>query len=167
MDAILFAAGRRKFAPGPDRDAFHERWLGRYLQGGSDAVLVALHGDNTVAGYLVGALDDPSRQPRFADIAYLRHDFRQLCRTYPAHLHVNLAPAYRGQGLGARLITEFAGCASRAGACGMHVVTGKDARNARFYARCGFAEVGSSIWNDREILFLGKALVPATGRAVN
>jgi GNAT superfamily N-acetyltransferase len=159
VEAIFFEASGRAFAPGPDREAFRERWLGRYLTGGTDAVLLALDG-GTVAGYLVGAVDDPAEQERFADIGYFRAEFRPLCRTFPAHLHINLAPAFRSMGLGALLIEAFAAYAAAAGAPGMHVVTAEGARNVRFYARCGFVERGATLWNGRRVVFLGKALGP-------
>jgi len=158
VDNIFFEASGRTFQSGPEREVFRERWLGRYLQGGTDVVLVAISDDTTVAGYLVGALEDPAEQERFADIGYFRSDFRELCRRFPAHLHINLAPALRSQGLGARLIVAFAEYAAEAGAPGMHVVTGKAMRNVRFYERCGFAERGSVPRNGGESVFLGRPL---------
>ena len=124
-------------------------------------VLVAISDDATVAGYLVGALEDPAEQDRFADIGYFRSGFRELCRRFPAHLHINLAPALRSQGLGSRLIGAFAEHAAEAGAPGMHVVTGKAMRNVRFYERCGFAGLGATMWNGREVVFLARALAAA------
>lgn len=159
IDAIFFEASGRTFAPGPERDAFRERWLGRFLRGGTDIVLLAIAGGETVAGYLVGALDDPSQQPRFADIAYFARDFRDLAQSYPAHLHINLAPAFRNQGVGMQLIEAFAARASGAGAPGMHVVTGKQARNLSFYTRCGFVPLRETVWNGNGIVFLGRDLM--------
>jgi GNAT superfamily N-acetyltransferase len=161
IDAIFFAASGRTFAAGPERAAFRERWLGRYLQGNSDIVLLVLSGERTVAGYLVGALDDPAEQPRFADISYFQAAFRDLCRRYPAHLHLNIAAPFRGSGLGARLIEAFAAHAREAGAAGMHVVTQAQARNVPFYKRCGFAEAGTCKWNGAEIVFLARELAPS------
>lgn len=160
---IFFEASGRTFRAGPARDAFRERWLGRYLQGGSDVALIAVDGGGIVAGYLVGAVTDPAEQERFADIGYFRADFRELCRRYPAHLHINLAPAFRGRGLGARLIEAFAACAADAGATGMHVVTGRGARNVAFYRRCGLVELGSCAWLGREVVFLGMGLGAPAG----
>lgn len=163
VNAIFFEASGRTFELGPGRDAFRERWLGRYLQGGTDVVLVAVEAwQQTIAGYLVGALEDPSKQGRFDDIPYFKGDFRSFCAQYPAHLHINLAPAFRGRGLGAQLVEAFAERARAAGAAGMHVVTGKALRNVTFYARCGFSEQATARWNDSDIVFLGRKLaVPA------
>jgi GNAT superfamily N-acetyltransferase len=158
MEAVLFEASGRVFAPGPEREAFCERWLARYLGDGSDVVLLAFSGDRTLAGYLVGALEDPAAQPRFLDLVYLSGEFRDLCRRYPAHLHLNLAPAFRGKGLGASLVAAFAAHARDAGAAGMHVVTRANAPNVRFYARCGFAEAGRCAWDGSKLVFLAQTL---------
>jgi GNAT superfamily N-acetyltransferase len=158
VEAIFFEASGRTFAPGPERDAFRERWLGRYLDSGGDEVFLALVGGDTVAGYLVGCLHDPAGQARFDDIGYFRADFAQLTRRYPAHLHINLAPAFRSRGIGARQIEAFAAAARAAGAPGMHVITGEGTRNIRFDQRCGFAEVGRTTWNGRPLVFLARSL---------
>jgi GNAT superfamily N-acetyltransferase len=159
IDAIFFeASGRSAFASPEERTAFRERWLGRYLAGGSDVVLIVQSPEGAVAGYLVGALEDPAGQDRFADIGYFRAAFRDLCRRYPAHLHINLAPAFRSRGIGACLIAAFAARAAAAGAPGFHVVTARDARNVRFYRSCGLGALATTSWNGRELVFLGRAL---------
>jgi GNAT superfamily N-acetyltransferase len=158
VEAIFWETSARAFAPGPERDAFRERWLGRYVQGGSDVVLLALAGADTVAGYLVGAIEDPAQQQRFADIGYFRTDFAGLMRRFPAHLHINLAAGFRNRGIGAQLIEAFAARAKQAGAPGMHVVTGKGMRNVGFYTRRGFSDRATALWNGREIVFLGREL---------
>ena len=158
VEAIFWQTSARTFAPGPERDAFRERWLGRYMLGGSDVVLLALAGNDTVAGYLVGALENPAEQARFADIGYFRTDFAHLTPRFPAHLHINLAADFRSRGIGAHLIEAFAARARRAGAPGMHAVTGKGMRNVGFYTRCGFVECATALWNGREIVFLGREL---------
>jgi GNAT superfamily N-acetyltransferase len=159
IEAIFWETTHRIPPSGPERDAFRERWLGRYLRGGSDVVLVARVGEE-VAGYLVGALDNPALQQRFADVDYFRTAFAELCRQFPAHLHVNLTAAYRNVGIGARLVEAFAQAARQAGAPGMHVITGRGMRNVVFYQRCGFVERGSVRRGDGEAVFLGRALEP-------
>jgi len=157
VENIFFEASGRSFEPGPEREAFLQRWLGRYLEHAGDRVLLALAGE-TVSGYLVGSLDNPAEQQRFFDLDYYRTHFADACRRFPAHLHINLAAAFRGRGIGAALIETFAAQAAAAGAAGVHVVTGKGMRNVRFYERCGFAAVGSAPWNGREVLFLARNL---------
>lgn len=160
IDTIFFEASSRTFPPGPERDAFRDRWLGRYLKGGSDALFLALQGEDTVAGYLVGAVENPALQERFADIGYFRTKFAELCRRFPAHLHINLSPVFRSRGIGARLIEAFADYASGQGAFGMHIVTGQGMRNVRFYEQCGFEERGKAPWKGGEVVFLARPLEP-------
>jgi len=158
VEAIFFEASRRIPAPGPEREAFRERWLGRYLSGGSDVVLLALEAKGGVAGYLVGAVENPAEQPRFADIGYLHTDFAELCRRFPAHLHINLAPAFRSRGIGGQLIEAFAVRAAAAGAPGMHAITGEGMRNVGFYLRCGFVPHARAHWNGHTVVFLAREL---------
>ncbi len=111
--------------------------------------------DGTLAGYLVGALDEGSGFDDFAAAAV----------EFPAHLHVNLAPEFRSRGIGADLIETFAKDAARAGARGMHVVTSSDARNVRFYERVGFRPRARTTVDGRELVFLGRGLSnPETGQ---
>jgi GNAT superfamily N-acetyltransferase len=159
VDTIFFGAATRTYPPGHEREAFRERWLGRYLGGGTDALFLAIEG-NTVAGYLVGAIDNPALQTRFDDITYFRTDFAELCRQFPAHLHINLAPAFRSRGIGARLIEAFAAYATAQGAAGMHIVTGAGMRNVRFYERCGFQQRGAAERNGGVVVFLARSLQP-------
>jgi GNAT superfamily N-acetyltransferase len=161
IDTIFFeASGTKIFAGAADRAAFRERWLGRYLAQDPDWAFLAFDGDATVAGYLVGSIDDPAASDRFSDIGYVK-DFRGLSARYPAHLHVNLAPHYRNHGIGAELIAAFAVDAARAGVPGMHVVTGVTSRNVRFYVRNGFHELARSRLNGHDVVMLGRRLGPA------
>jgi ribosomal protein S18 acetylase RimI-like enzyme len=158
IDCIFFeSSGTKTFTDAATRSTFRERWLGRYLANDPQWAYLALAADGTVAGYLVGSLDDPARTPRFSDTGYFQ-DFAALTADYPAHLHVNLAPQFRGHGVGTALVDAFAADARRAGACGMHVVTGAGMRNIGFYERNGFREVGRACANGREVLFLGRKL---------
>jgi len=162
VEAIFFEASGRSFEPGPARDEFRQRWLGRYLEAPADPVLVAI-AEATVAGYVIGSLENPVEQARFSDLEYYRTHFTAHCRRFPAHLHINLAPAYRSRGLGGALIAAFAARAAAAGVAGVHVVTGKGMRNVRFYERCGFEPITSAPWNGREVVLLGKDLSLGSG----
>jgi ribosomal protein S18 acetylase RimI-like enzyme len=138
LDSIFFeASGTKTFADDAARAAFRERWFGRYLSQFPQWAYLALTPDGTVAGYLVGAL---------------------AAARFPAHLHVNLSPAFRNRGIGAALIEAFAADAAQAGAKGIHVVTSADARNVRFYERVGFHPRARTTVNGRELLFLGRRL---------
>lgn len=149
LDAIFFEASNTKtFASDEVRAAFRERWFARYLDQYPQWAYVAQAEDGTVAGYLVGALDEPSGF----------EDFASAAQAFPAHLHVNLAPQFRNRGIGAALIDAFASDAARAGVKGIHVVTSADARNVRFYERVGFRPRATTVVNGSELVFLGRSL---------
>lgn len=157
IDAIFFEASNTKsFESDLARAAFRERWLGRYLRGDPQLAFLALTPTERVVGYLVGSLDDPALSSRFADISYFSA-FRDLTKRYPAHLHVNLAPAHRRLGIGGRLIDAFVAEARRAGAPGVHVVTSAGSDNVRFYNRNGFFEAGRGDPDDT-LVFLARSL---------
>src|SRR5690606_13949468 len=99
IDAIFFEASSvRSFAGDGERAAFRNRWLGLYLDAWPEHVWLARNGaaaenGGALAGYLIGSLVDPATDRRFDDLAYFR-DFAHASAVYPAHLHINLAPAY-------------------------------------------------------------------------
>lgn len=156
IDRIFFAsAGTTTFADDTARAAFRERWLGRYLVHDPQLALVAVDAAGAVVGYLVGSHNDPAKAPRFADIPY----FVALAATtarYPAHLHINLAPESRGQGIGGRLVEAFVDDVRAAGLPGVHVVTGRGMRNVAFYGRLGFIERAAADYNRRAVVLLGR-----------
>ena len=157
IEDIFFDASTRAFTPAAARDAFRERWLGRYLAHDPGHVWLALDEAQDVIGYLAGALDDPARAPRFADIDYFQ-TWAAFTARYPAHLHINLRPAARGAGVGQRLVGAFCEQAAAADAPGVHVVTGAGARNIGFYRRCGFEQVAAGAWNGHDIVMLARHL---------
>ncbi|MCU0916264.1 MAG: GNAT family N-acetyltransferase [Planctomycetes bacterium] len=58
---------------------------------------------------------------------------------YPAHLHINLRPGFRGRGLGRRLIDQFRRQALELGAQGIHLVAwGENEGGRRFFEAMGF-----------------------------
>lgn len=157
IDAIFFEASNTKvFESDVARAAFRERWLGRYLRDDPQFAYLALDASGDVVGYAVGAIDDPVSSARFADVGYFAA-FGDLTSRYPAHLHVNMAPAFRNQGIGGRLIGAFAAEAKRSGAPGLHVVTSADSDNVRFYNRNGFIEAGRTK-GSHPLVFLARVL---------
>jgi GNAT superfamily N-acetyltransferase len=157
IEEIFFVSSNvQQFADANERATFRERWLGRYLGRWPEHFFVATTSDGRIVGYLAGCLEDPTTHPAFADIAYMPA-FADLSRSYPAHLHINLDPGWRSGGIGTRLIEAFCAHAARRVA-GVHVVTGRTARNVGFYERNGFRmlRTTSSPWNDAEIAFLGR-----------
>jgi len=158
INAVFFqSSARQTFENEEEKAAFRETWLGRYLHHFPDFAFVAVDGSGRIVGYVIGSLEDPARDPLFADLELFSH-FRDLTPRYPAQLHVNLAPDWRGRGVGADLVNAFSDLAHSRGAPGVHVVTARGMRNVRFYVAQGFLERGALALNGRELLFLGRDL---------
>lgn len=158
IDGIFFeASSRQSFEHEDARQAFRHMWLGRYLEDEPEHAFAALNGDGHVCGYLIGSIDDPAPRPEFGDLTYFR-DFAAVTARLPAHLHINVDQATRSQGVGAALIAAFAAHLVRLSVPGVHVVTGKGARNVAFYERVGFTERGRTSWRGGDVVLLGRAL---------
>lgn len=158
LDTVFFEASATKsFADDGARAAFRERWLGRYLVHEPEHCFMALGAGDSLAGYLVGSLSNPAKYSSHADLPY-RGDIAVAARNYPAHLHINVAPAHRSIGLGARLITVFCDHAKMHTTPGVHIMTAKGSRNVRFYLANGFHQVAEVEWNGRTLLLLGRRI---------
>jgi ribosomal protein S18 acetylase RimI-like enzyme len=75
---------------------------------------------------------------------------------HPAHLHIDVLPAYQRRGHGRKLITTFLAAAAAAGAPAVHV--GVDVRNTRaisFYRKLGFADI--PVPGATSVRYLGRA----------
>ncbi len=159
INSIFFESSATQTFEGPAaRAAFHERWLGRYLDADAAHAWLAIDAGDRLVGYLVGCLGDPATIARFADLPAVRA-FASFSARYPAHLHVNLTAPARGAGIGKRLIEAFVTHAKANGAAGAHVVTGTRSRNVSFYRRCDFEPMARHGSGAAEILFLGRKLV--------
>lgn len=155
IDVIFYDSSNTKtFASAAEREAFRERWLGRYLERAPQWAYLAIASDGSVAGYLVGSVANETEDAATANIP----EFATLVSDYPAHLHVNLAAPFRNRGIGRDLIDAFAADAAGAGARGVHIVTSADARNVRFYERAGFRGIARTSIGGREQLFMGRRL---------
>ena len=157
IDQIFFASSSvQRFRDDEHRQGFRRLWLGRYLEEEPEHAFVAIRGSH-VCGYLVGSLDDPAPRAEFDELDYFRAFAPQTAR-FPAHLHINVDAAERGQGVGAELIAAFEAHARAHGCAGVHVVTGAGMRNVGFYERLGFAEIARAPRNGSEVVMLAKAL---------
>ncbi len=117
-----------------DRRLFTDIFVRPYLDRCAETCWIAVM-DGTPAGYLTGCVDTHACESHFrralgwaalgaltgryrlglrtlrAGIGYAREVIARTptadLRLYPAHLHINVAEEYRGQGLGRRLMTAF------------------------------------------------------------
>jgi ribosomal protein S18 acetylase RimI-like enzyme len=79
---------------------------------------------------------------------------------YPAHLHIDLLPAFQGAGYGRELIGTFCASVADAGAAGVDVcVVSENFRALGFYDRIGFTRVEGS--DPGPVTYLGRVLTTA------
>jgi hypothetical protein len=100
IDDIFFtSSARRDFSRPEEKQAFREMSLGRYIERHRSSFFVALDADGRAVGYLAGCLENPITLSQFNDVAYFR-SIEDICRDYPAHLHVNVAELYSQSWIG-------------------------------------------------------------------
>lgn len=163
IDEIFFASARSDIGgDNNERAAFRAHWLSPYLMHWPEQCwllftpLFTPHDQNLI-GYLTGCMDTPGAASHLAHLNYFT-PFANHYAAYPAHLHINLAPAFQGQGYGGRLMQHFITQARSENCPGIHVVTGADARNISFYAKHGFNPVETQIIEKAELVLLGLSL---------
>jgi len=147
IDEIFFQSSAKQFfSSKQEQDVFRERSLGRYIERHRDSFFVVLDDFRLAIGYLAGCLENPTKLSHFSDIEYFEI-ISDLCRDYPAHLHVNIAAQWRNHGLGAALVERFVTWARLHSVEGIHLVTSRTSRSIPFYQRSGFRELRAFPWN--------------------
>jgi GNAT superfamily N-acetyltransferase len=158
IDDIFFqSSAKRDFSSQEEKQAFREMSLGRYIEKHLSSFFVALDADGRAVGYLAGCLENPITLSHFNDVAYFR-SIEDICRDYPAHLHVNVAERYRNRGLGTALVGRFVEWAKLHPVEGIHLVTSSGARSIPFYRRLGFTELRTFPWNVGTSVCMGRKL---------
>ena len=110
-----------------------------------------------IIGYLAGCLKNPTELVEFSDIEYFQ-TIGDICRDYPAHLHINVALEWRNHGLGAVLVERFAHWARLHSVEGIHLVTSSASRRIPFCRRSGFRELRAFPWNSVISVCMGRKL---------
>lgn len=155
-----------------DRETIADLLMRYYTDYEPEALWVAAAGP-AVAGYLTGCLDTKkylrilTRRilPRVTAGAVARGALWRLetwhllagligtgfaggrpkidLHTYPAHLHINLRPGFRGRGIGAQLMDSFKQQVEQAGGRGIHLLAaGDNEAGHRFFEAQGFRRLG-------------------------
>jgi GNAT superfamily N-acetyltransferase len=158
IDNIFFeSSAKHDFSSSEEKESFREQTLGRYIAKHRESFFVALDESGRAIGYLAGCLKNPTELTHFSDIEYFE-TISDLCRDYPAHLHINVAAQWRNHGLGAALIERFAIWAKLHSVEGIHVVTSRTSRSIPFYQRSGFSELRTFPWNSGISVCMGRKL---------
>lgn len=165
-----------------DHDLLPDLFAGPYALLEPDLMFVLDDGGRAV-GYVLGTSDTarfaqefrdkwlptvaarhrlPGGEPGTPDAVmteFLHHPelmIRPALADYPAHLHIDLLPAYQGHGYGRALLNTLFAALDKAGVERVHLVMATANTGARaFYDRMGFHEVPGS--DTAELTFLGRS----------
>lgn len=169
----------------PDHDLMPSVFAGPYIHFEPDLAFVVDNGERAV-GYILGTADTPAFATKFREswlptlearypapqgppntpteaIVALLHDPERMLRpelaTYPAHLHIDLLPAYQRQGHGRALMDAFLSTLRRNGVPAVHLgmATANVAARA-FYDRVGFHEI--PVADAGPVTYLGRGTEP-------
>jgi hypothetical protein len=156
-EAIFWdSAGTTVFEAAEARAAFRELWFSRYVEHAPGEFFLALGEAGDVRGYLAGSF--VSDAPPLPGPDYFTLFPPELIARFPAHIHVNIRSDQRSAGLGAELVSAFAGHCHSAGLPGFHAVTADSSGSAAFFERCGLNSRGTANWRGRDLAFLARSI---------
>ncbi|MFJ4523492.1 GNAT family N-acetyltransferase [Streptomyces sp. NPDC088810] len=170
----------------PDQRLMPSIFAEPYCHFDPDLAFVLDDGTGRAVGYIVGTADTarfvedfrrdwiprlydrypepagPSRTPTEEMIRLLHHPERMLVpglAGYPAHLHIDLLPAWQGRGYGRRLLRTFLDALHQQGVRAVHLgmVTANTAARA-FYDRVGFHRI--PVADAGPLTYLGRSTAP-------
>lgn len=99
-------------------------------------------------------LTEADRQ-RLAAIAVPESNPADLVARYPAHIHMNLLPRMRGQGVGTALVNKWVAGARNAGVAGIHLgASVSNTGGIAFWTKAGFAPLRTAartVWFGMEL----------------
>jgi GNAT superfamily N-acetyltransferase len=155
-EIFFLSSSRQKFASDEERDKFFALWTDYYFTYAPDLIFLHHNERGEVIGYLMGAADSEGARVFYSDRLKSYAVFADLFARYPGHLHINVHPSGRGQGIGAKLIDRFADELRRRNIKGLHIVTSPDSPNVVFYRRNHFTFEAEREWNEHSLLFMGR-----------
>lgn len=134
-------------------DAMAEIYLFYYLDRESGHCFIAADEDDRPAGYILCCTDfarykealekkfpSPSFGPGFAIAQGTLAGLAPFAGEYPAHLHIDLAPAFQGKGLGSALMRKLIAHLKACGIPGLMLnVAAENEGAVRFYRKNGFS----------------------------
>jgi GNAT superfamily N-acetyltransferase len=91
-----------------------------------------------------------------AERSFARAIRREISRSFPAHLHVNVDAGFRGVGVGRRLLEDYLVALRADGVPGVHLFCGREP--LPFYRRIGFGELAVVEFRGTAVFALGMAL---------
>jgi GNAT superfamily N-acetyltransferase len=153
---IFFESSVKKdFKDEAEKEAFFYKYAGFYLHHFPELCFVALK-EKRVMGYVLGSTITDSDE-----LLKLQPHLKIFASEYvlfPAHLHINCHHESRGMGLGRILIAAFERALNERNINGLHIMTGVNSENRKFYKKVGFDHEVMEDFHGSVILFMGKKL---------
>lgn len=155
QDIFFKSSSRQNFNSAEEKEQFFKTWTSFYTEQFPQYTYFAFE-NNRLVGYLTGHLDSINcKQLFFSNKFYSL--FEDQFSTYPAHLHINCHPDFRGRGVGCELIKAFELDLQRHKVSGVHIITAPKAANVFFYSRSGFDfQLLRGADSGCQLLFMGK-----------
>lgn len=158
VESIFFSSSaRQNFANDLERSRFRYKYLDWYRIHHPELMYFAVTADAKIVGYICGT-PDTRLYPELFELHPWLEEITPQCESFPAHLHINLAEATRGLGVGSLLIEAFENRLKSLKVAGVHLVTSPSARNVGFYKKNGYNFESVFQWKNADLLFLGKQL---------
>ena len=154
QDIFFESSTKKEFKDANDKEAFYDKYLGFYLKHYPELAWVAM--DDKVLGYVVAA--PSSQRDDLMSIQPHLKEFESYFEAYPAHLHINCHRDSRGKGIGGLLVKAVETGLKARNIHGVHIMTGPDAFNKKFYLKLGFDFEVLKDFHASPILFMGKSL---------
>ncbi len=159
LENIFFlTAHQKQFHDEQTKQQFFQRWLGIYLQRHPTHCYLLFEDQENPIGYLCACPDTNSFLKQVSDASL--EIFREQFESFPAHLHINLHPSHQKKGGGQLLIKCLIDDLKRQEVKGVHIVTSPQATNRLFYNKMGFLFKMEHHWGEKELLFMGKKIIP-------
>ena len=93
--------------------------------------------------YLMDKLEKLSPEHAKMRLEEFSH-YRKIAQKFPAHLHINILPAYQGQGIGGQLLSRLHAHLTERGCEGIFLTTSpKKVPSIKLYERNGYTQSGA------------------------
>lgn len=153
---IFFATAQVPLKTEEEREKLFWRYAGIYTQNWPDDTFFACHLDtNETMGYLLGCRDSRKAADLLTPLTNSYALFSDLFDRYPAHLHMDVDPAFQGRGIGSFLLQEYIIELKKFNVRGLHIVTAPELRNANFYLKHKMKHQVVREYNGRPLMFMG------------
>lgn len=152
---IFFVSSlKQTFVSDNEKQQFFKLWTEYYLNQNWPGKTTYIKNGPEVLGYVMWATNSNLAKNYYEQLLPSYTLFEDLFDEFPAHLHINLSPKARGQGVGSQLIEYVLTTYGTNGP--FHIVTSEGARNQSFYLKNGFTFTVTKDFCGAALAFMGR-----------